>query len=233
MHSLKNGHRNMALCPLCGQSVSVSFKGIDNLHINRCDNCYLFFKNADIFISPDEEKHRYSHHNNTPEEPGYIKFLRQAIDPALSYLKKSWKGLDFGCGPNPVLAGIVTNEGYTCKWFDPYFFPVMPSGQFNFVFATECFEHFFDPLKEIQTITDKLNPEGILTIMTLRWNEATNMKQWWYLRDPTHVVFYHSKTIEYICSQFGYSKLFDDGEKVVVLKKSNYQRTHSIDLFEV
>jgi hypothetical protein len=74
-------------------------------------------------------------------------------------------------------------------------------------------------MREMKLITALLRPGGILTVMTHRWTNLDQVADWWYLRDKTHVVFFHRKTFDYICSQFGFAILFDDGDKVMVMEK--------------
>jgi SAM-dependent methyltransferase len=110
------------------------------------------------------------------------------------------EGLDFGCGPNPVLPDILKSAGYGCLNYDPIFFLDFPDERVDFIFATETFEHFFNPLREMKFITALLRPGGILTVMTQRWKSPDQFADWWYVRDITHVSFFHKKTFDYICS---------------------------------
>lgn len=207
------------LCPLCSHIVNSNFTGGVNTKLWHCNNCELIFKDPSERPSYDNEEQRYREHNNNDQNKGYVDFLKQAVNPALSFLAPEMTGLDFGCGPNPVLSTIVKQSGYDCLNYDPFFFPDLPDERMDFIFATESFEHFFYPCREIKMITALLHPSGILTVMTHRWKELDNIASWWYVRDKTHVSFYHRKTFDYICSKYGYNILYDDGEKVLVMEK--------------
>lgn len=206
------------ICPLCLGFVERSLLGPLNYQLWHCNNCELVFKDEKHWPSQQAEKERYLEHNNE-ETQGYIDFLKQALSPALQFFEPGMEGLDFGCGPNPVLSKMIQEAGFECFNYDPIFFPEFPDERMDFIFATESFEHFFNPYQELKLITALLRPGGLLTIMTHRWKEKEKLSDWWYLRDKTHVTFYHRKTFDYICSEFGYSVLFDDGEKVLVLEK--------------
>lgn len=206
-------------CPLCSQSVGHEMRGPANIGLYHCSNCELVFKDPKSLPSQSEEKERYLEHNNDESSKGYVDFLNKAVKPTLDFLDPGMEGLDFGCGPNPVLSQIVTEAGYGCANYDPLFFPELPDERLDFIFATECFEHFFHPSKEMRLITALLRPGGILTIMTNRWSELEKVSDWWYVRDKTHVVFYHQKSFEYLCKTFGYTVLSDDGDSVLVLQK--------------
>lgn len=72
------------------------------------------------------------------------------------------KGLDYGCGPVPLLSKIIGQMDMECDEYDPIFSPVQQlEQQYDFIFATECFEHFFLPAKELKQLKGLLNEGGI------------------------------------------------------------------------
>ena len=79
------------------------------------------FKDPELHPSAEEEEYRYAQHNNSDDCPGYRDFLNQALEPTLPYLDFGMEGLDFGCGPNPVLARMLDEAGYSCTYYDPFF----------------------------------------------------------------------------------------------------------------
>lgn len=206
-------------CTLCEGGDLTTVKGIDEMVLNKCNQCFLVFKSPDNWPRPEDEKERYSQHNNTEECTGYMDFLSKALEPTLPFLEADMEGMDFGCGPTPVLAKMVEKQGCQCSHYDPFFFPELPDERQDFIFATECFEHFFKPGQELKLLTALLRPSGTLTIMTDLWTEDTDFATWWYLRDATHVSFFNTKTFDYICSRFGYDKEYDDHSKVIILRK--------------
>ncbi len=206
-------------CTLCEGEDLITFKGIDGVAFYRCNHCFLIFKSPDVWLRPEDEKERYQQHNNSEDCPGYVEFLNQALEPTLPFMEEDMEGMDFGCGPNPVLARMVEKTGCQCSFYDPHFFPELPDERQDFIFATECFEHFFNPHQELKLLTALLRPSGTLTIMTNLWNEDDPVENWWYTKDPTHVTFFHSKTIDYICSRYGYDIEYSDDRKVIVLRK--------------
>jgi len=205
-------------CTLCSSKDLIYFKGVDEIDFYRCNDCFLIFKAPEYWCNAEDEKTRYSHHNNT-KDSGYVDFLNKALEPSLPYIKEDMEGLDFGCGPNPVLAEMVEETNCKCSYYDPFFFPELPDERQDFIFATECFEHFFSPSKEIKLLTALLRPSGTLTVMTNFWNENTNFKNWWYLKDSTHVAFYNKKTFNYISEHYGFTIEYTDGQKVIILSK--------------
>jgi len=151
-----------------------------------------------------------------------VKFLYRAITPALHYINTKQRGLDYGCGPVPTLSVILKeNHGIACDDYDPIFYPDSPSDQYDFIFSTECFEHFFAPTKEIVTIKELLKPGGLLIVMTELWNDDTDLATWYYFRDTTHVAFFHTKTFQYIAEFYDFELIPCDDIRVVILKKRN------------
>lgn len=184
-----------------------------------CPHCQLIFMERQFLPDSATERKRYQAHQNGPQDAGYVKFLNQAITPALPYLNTLMRGLDYGCGPTTTLSGLLKTHGLHCANYDPYFFPALPESKYDFIFATEVLEHFFNPGQELPRIQGLLKPGGILTIMTEQWDCVEKFSGWSYARDNTHVCFYHEKTMEYICTQYGFEKLGPKSTRVSVLKK--------------
>tara|TARA_R110000850_G_scaffold167702_1_gene292742 strand:+ start:467 stop:1114 length:648 start_codon:yes stop_codon:yes gene_type:complete len=207
-------------CPLCNilldETKTIESFGREFL---SCHHCSLIFTSAQSLPDGISEKSRYENHENNIEDEGYVKFLNQAIEPALSYLNTSSRILDFGCGPQPVLSQLLQRMGHQCENYDPFFYPILPSGQFNIIFSTEVFEHFHHPDKELQRVTDLLAPDGLLVIMTEFYQDSEHFSKWWYTRDFTHVSFYNQDTFKYICKEFGYLLMYTDEKRVAILRK--------------
>ncbi|WKZ37134.1 MAG: class I SAM-dependent methyltransferase [Anaerolineales bacterium] len=212
-------------CPLCLASASITdVRGMDARRYHLCGNCLLIFADPSHHLSPAEEKARYETHNNSIEDGGYVQFLNRVIQPMLPYLHKDMRGLDYGSGPGPALSRLVRRQGIDCEDYDPFFgdHPLHPP--YDFVFSTECFEHFKNPQAEIQRVCDLLKPVGLLGIMTERWATLESFADWYYTQDPTHVSFYHANTFDFLCRRFGLTVLWQDGSRVVI-----FQRSHIAD----
>ncbi|NNE41188.1 MAG: class I SAM-dependent methyltransferase [Marinicaulis sp.] len=154
----------------------------------------------------DEERRHYKLHENEIDDPGYRKFLSKLFDPMRQFLSSGMAGLDFGCGPGPVLAGMFEKAGYPMALFDPIFYPDEKAlcGQYDFIVCTETAEHFHDPAREIDRLDMLLRPAGILGIMTCFQTDDAAFENWHYRKDPTHVVFYREETMRYIAASRGW-----------------------------
>lgn len=210
-----------AACPLCKTPAPFThIEGPKGRGYLLCQNCQLIFMERKFLPDPAAEKERYKAHENGPQDAGYVRFLNQAITPALPYLNANMRGLDFGCGPAPTLIGLLFAHGLQCENYDPYFFPDLPEGCFDFIFSTEVVEHFYQPDEELQRLNELLKPGGILTIMTEPWVSLEEFSEWHYAKDITHVSFYHAQTITYICARFGFEILNNASPRVTVLRKN-------------
>lgn len=177
----------------------------------------------DAFLpSPEAEKARYEHHNNSLENEGYVAmfttFLRNAVFP---YANKGASTLDFGSGPVPVLQHLLKENGYPTEIYDYYFAPepVFEGKQYDLITSTETIEHIADANALWEFFVQHLREGGILAIMTLFYPSLEQFPTWWYRRDPTHIRFYHPDTFSWISKNFPLSLLSIDEKNTVCYKK--------------
>lgn len=168
----------------------------------KCSNCDLIFKDLKDFPSFSNEKERYETHNNDDSDLNYLKYLNRLF--TLTDLKGG-SVLDYGCGPSKGLAALVANkglEGVFVESYDPIFLKdANLNKKYDLAFASESFEHFFNPKLEIKKILNLLAPKGKLAVST-EFHDGKKISEWWYARDPTHVVFYGTKTFEWMAKNF-------------------------------
>jgi hypothetical protein len=208
-------------CTLCsGTSLTPLIIKGDTRQYFKCNTCFLIFADPKFHPTLEEERSRYLYHNNGIEQPGYVNFLGKVIQPSLKFLTNNMIGLDYGCGPTPTLSKILAQHGIQCYDFDPIFQAEHPLTGYDFIFSTECFEHFFYPTKDFEKIDSLLKPGGLIGIMTEQWTSEQMFQSWTYKNDRTHVSFYHSKTFDYLCDKFNYEIKYREENRVVILKKN-------------
>lgn len=207
-------------CPLCYGKDVKQIRTHDQRIYYLCQRCFLIHLDRSQLPEPGEESARYREHHNSLENKGYVNFLMEAINPSLTYLQPGMKVLDLGCGPSPVLAQILKRDFNTnCDYYDPFFYPDLPSTPYDFIFSTEAFEHFFHPADMLDWIVSRLKKGGYLCVMTHLRNAVRNFEHWWYRRDLTHVCFYHQHTFAYICDNWHLDMHYQDHKRVFVLQK--------------
>lgn len=219
-HSLDEKHET---CPLCGADEAVLYLHADGRDYFHCPLCRLIFVPPEFWPTPDAEKARYEQHQNHGSDANYVAFLKQLSEPLATMLPEGARGLDFGAGPasdgRPVLCELFRGEGFECLPYDPFFFPEMPDGPFDFIAASETFEHLRHPREEIGRIYENLKPGGLLGVMTAFWEEALFMNNWHYRRDFTHLCFYRMESFAWIQEHFGFARRWTDNARVIILEK--------------
>lgn len=171
----------------------------------RCSNCGLYFLDPGNRLPKDEEKKRYDLHENSPDNPGYRKFLSQIFEPIAERLPAGASGLDYGSGPGPTLNMMFEEAGFTMAIYDPFYHPddAALNQPYDFITTTETAEHFYNPSEDFDRLWSLLKPGGILGVMTLLLNDSIPFDSWYYRREDTHVVFYQIQTFEWLSKKYG------------------------------
>jgi len=208
-------------CPLCGDAGDKKkLAGADRRRYHCCPGCQLVFVDPVQLPPPDQERTRYQQHHNSIEDAGYVGFLELVLTPLRPHLNPSMRGLDYGCGPNPVLAQLVRGQGLHCDTYDPFFadHPLQPP--YDFLLSTECFEHFHQPARDLARICQLLRPGGWLGIMTELWATPEQFATWAYTRDRTHVCFFHEQTLHFLCQRFPLELVWLDHHRVALFRRT-------------
>jgi len=128
----------------------------------------------------------------------------------LLFLKNIPQGacLDFG-GGHGILTRIMRDYGYDFFHYDKYaenLFAVGFEGDINRIYrlvtSFENFEHFVNPLEEIEKI---INISDTLYFTTLLLPSIPpKIKDWWYYAPEggQHISFYSKRTLEYIAQKY-------------------------------
>jgi SAM-dependent methyltransferase len=202
MHPL---NASLPPCPLCGARSTAPLAHAHGRDFLGCEACGLVFVPPDQRPDPREERARYETHENDPGDPGYRAFLARLATPLVARLGPGARGLDYGSGPGPTLSVMLEEAGHPTAIWDPFFAPdpAPLAATWDFVTCTETAEHFFHPDREFERLFGLLAPGGWLALMTEPVPEDRPLDTWYYLRDPTHVVFYRERTLQWIGERFG------------------------------
>lgn len=211
----------IADCPLCGADQTQPFHQDKRRSYFRCEICALVFVAAKDRPTSAQEKAIYDLHQNQLDDLGYRRFLMRFATPFLQYLpSNSLSGLDFGCGPGPLLAEILKNGGHEMALYDPFYAPDLSvfSARYDFVTCTEAIEHFHQPMHEWAQLIRLLKPQGILGIMTKLVIDAEAFSRWHYKNDLTHVSFFSRETFGFLAQRDGFEVEFPAND-VILLRK--------------
>ncbi|MCP8897999.1 class I SAM-dependent methyltransferase [Gilvimarinus xylanilyticus] len=207
-------------CPLC-QSRHTEFYYQDSKRdYYQCLSCQLVFVPPGFYLSAAQEKAEYDLHENSGEDAGYRRFLSRALSPLLPRLAPGCRGLDFGCGPEPVLQKMLQERGVSVSVYDVFYAPDPESlnARYDFITATEVVEHLHYPQRDLNQLWSCLMPGGWLVIMTKRVLDKNAFTRWHYKNDPTHVCFFSQNTFHWLAQQWGAELILADKD-VVLLQK--------------
>lgn len=207
-------------CPLCGAADPVNFCRDARRDYLRCRSCRLVFVPPAYFPDREAERAEYALHENDPGDAGYRKFLSRLAEPLAERLEPGARGLDFGCGPGPALAGMLEEAGFRVTLYDPFFFPdrAALAATYDFITATEVVEHLHRPGAELSRVWQRLAPGGYLGIMTKLVLGREAFASWHYKNDITHVSFFSRETWEWWAAQRNASLEFI-GSDVILLQR--------------
>ena len=216
----------MPSCPIC------SFGGFERFctspegwHYRKCPFCGFVQMERESRMSSTEEKKRYLLHDNSIENTGYVNWLERFLSFALEDLNAAGtavgtadKGriLDFGSGPEPVMALLLRNRGLPVETEDPYFAPGRREGPFSLILSVEVFEHLADPVAVLDDLSRRLAFGGAVCLSTefLPPDEELFVS-WHYRTDPTHISFFSRRSLELLAETAGMRMVDDDGRRYV------------------
>ena len=214
-------------CSLCGNNQLTLFHADKQRSYMRCPICQLVSVPDAYLLDPVAEKKYYDLHRNSANDPGYCNFLSRLLQALLPQLTPGMSGLDFGCGPTPVLADLLIQQGFCMAIFDPYYFTdtSVLQTRYDFITCTEVVEHAYEARKIWERLFTVLKPGGWLGIMTKRVLDEAAFRRWHYKNDPTHVRFYSEQTFCWIAHQWQTVPLFPASDVVLIQKPLSCAQT--------
>ena len=211
----------MNICKVCKGSDLIFFLKYRELVYWECKVCAAKILDPLHYVSNSYEKKHYLKHNNSINDTNYKNFLLKLIKPMMDKISTNDIGLDYGCGFAPALASIFKSYGYKVELYDPFFFPNKDVliKKYKFITCSEVVEHFFNPYEEFDKINNLLDYNSWFGLMTSFLPNDNKFENWYYRRDPTHVVFYKRKTFQHIEFQRNWQVFFPTKNVVLFFKK--------------
>lgn len=190
----------MTTCPLCGAGGLSCWHRDRRREYWRCPQCALVSVPPRFHLDAAAEKAEYDRHQNHPDDAGYRTFLQRLAQPLLERLPPAARCLDFGCGPGPALAAMLTEAGHQVALYDKFYQPdsAVLQHQYDAVTATEVVEHLAQPDQVWPCLYERVAPAGWLAVMTKRVRDQAAFARWHYIQDPTHISFYSDETFHWI-----------------------------------
>lgn len=208
-------------CPLCRCEATQRYHSDSSRNYHQCARCALVFVSAESHLAPSEELAYYELHENSLQDAGYRRFLSRCAAPLLGELQPHSQGLDFGCGPAPLLAAMLAEAGHRVELYDKFYAPNRGAMKrdYDFIVATEVVEHLAEPGEELQRLWARLRPDGLLALMTKLVISPERFANWHYIRDPTHICFFSVETFRWLAEEWQAELQFADSDVIFLRKK--------------
>ena len=191
-------------CPLCEGQDSRLYLDDGCRVYHQCQQCRLVFVLPSYILSAQQEKQIYDLHDNNELDIGYRQFLNRLCEPLTQRLAPAAAGLDFGCGPGPLLVKMLQEKGHSMSRYDIFYAPdrQVLDKQYDFLTCTEVVEHLSRPGEVIQQLLSMLIPGGWLGIMTKLVRDADAFSRWHYKNDLTHICFFSKATFNWLADKY-------------------------------
>lgn len=142
-----------------------------------------------------------------------------------TFFNKSDVFLDYAGGYG-ILTRLMRDAGFDFYWHDPFTKNILAKGfdfksnekQPELVTCFEAFEHFVNPLEEIEKIS-KIS-DNILFSTVLLPNPVPSLSNWMYygVEHGQHISFYSYKTLKFLAKKFNYH-LYSDKKQIHLFSK--------------
>ncbi len=191
-------------CPLCGTEEPEAYFRDQNRAYVQCTGCKLVYVPRCFHLSPEEEKAEYDKHQNDLNDDGYRRFLSRLFEPLQEHLisqgRRHAKGLDFGCGPGPLLAEMFREQRHSMHVYDHFYAPhaEVLEMDYDFITCTETVEHLSQPGEVLEQLWQQILPGGWLGLMTKRVIDQQTFANWHYRHDPTHICFFSDQSFRWL-----------------------------------
>jgi hypothetical protein len=181
--------------------------GGDRRSFFHCPACGLVFVPEAHWLTVEQERERYAHHDNRASNAGYRRFLGQVADVVVGLAaghstippKVLPRTLDFGSGENAVLTCLLRERGLPCVAYDPLYTddPSPLRQRYDIVVVCEVIEHLRQLRQELMTMQQCLNPGAPIVVRTRCYPSVAGITSWWYARDTTHINFFSEQALDF------------------------------------
>lgn len=210
----------MTKCLICNNETYALNDKQFNVIYHRCKICDFIFLDRKYIVSFNEEKEIYEYHNNSIEDEGYVAMFEKFITSFINDVNGKML-LEYGSGPEPVFSELMRRRGFDVTMYDLHYYndDLYLSKKYDVITSTEVFEHFLNPIEEMEKIIPLLNKGGILAIMTQFPKDDAHFLDWWYRRDVTHISFFTEKSFQVLAKKFDIEVIFTNNKDYMILKK--------------
>lgn len=206
-------------CSLCDAAGCVPLLNDGRRSFFFCKSCELLFVPADDHISLDDEIKRYDLHDNGFSDNGYVRFLEEIVKVVEDLDPAGLRILDFGCGRNAVLSGLLQRKGFACDFYDPLYAlgTRCLSEKYDIVVLCEVVEHLRNLKDEARIINNLLRQNGKVIVRTNPYPSREEFRTWWYKEDLTHINFFSRKSVDVFAMKIGCDRVDQQQKDIFIL----------------
>jgi SAM-dependent methyltransferase len=150
------------------------------------------------WLTVDDERARYAHHDNTAANAGYLEWLGQVAKVVAALAAPGARVLDFGSGENAILTALLRERGYLATPYDPVYAigTQALADRYDVIVVCEVIEHLRDLRGDLARLAGCLQPAGHVVVRTQCYPSVEGVATWWYARDATHINFFAPRTLD-------------------------------------
>lgn len=140
--------------------------------------------------------------------------------------KKDGEFLDYGGGYG-IFTRLMRDNGFNFFWYDKYATNLVARGfegstenkKYNAITSFENFEHFENPMEEIEKIFSLT--DTVLFSTDLVPDATPNPNEWWYycLEHGQHISLFSKKSLEFIARKYDYNLITNNTNLHIFSKK--------------
>lgn len=198
-------------CKICGVNSNKIFTA---KVLKKFEVAYFFCKNCG-FLQTEEPYWLDEAYNNAIgiEDTGILKrniLFSKRTSAVINFLfSKNSKFVDYAGGYG-IFVRMMRDLGFDFYWSDPYAKNILARGfeynnkdKIELITAFECFEHFNEPIFEINEML-KIS-DNILFSTRIFEGTPPNPNEWWYynFNGGQHISIYSIKTLKFIADKMG------------------------------
>jgi len=208
-------------CKICNSDCYLIYDQQFEIDYHRCKSCGFIYEDPKFHVSFNEELNEYKTHNNSIEDEGYVNMFKRFMEAFEPFVDNK-SLLEYGSGPEPVFSEVLRQSGYKVSSYDPFFLPdeTYLEKTYDVITSTEVFEHFVEPLAEIEKLVGLLNDNGVLAVMTQFPKDDEHFKSWWYRRDKTHISFYTIESFKEIAKKYNLEIVYYNEKDYMIFKNT-------------
>ncbi|MDE5120028.1 MAG: class I SAM-dependent methyltransferase, partial [Trichodesmium sp. St19_bin1] len=226
-------------CKVCG-SISCKFDNAKvlnkyNVKYFQCSNCGFVQTENPYWLAEDYKEAIASSDVGPVSRNQNFSLITENL--ILNFFNTNGKFLDYGCGYG-LFVRMMRDLGLDFYGYDKYCQNIFYQGwegeinkqqKYEIITAFEVFEHFINPLAEIENILQ--HTRNILFSTQLLPSNNPRPKDWWYyaLEEGKHISIYTKKALSVIAQKFKLN-LYSDGESLHLLteKRLSNHEFHTI-----